>query len=99
MLITTPGPPDFPAWCVSVDLPSRSDAITSSIFKSCVSPSSAALLIVAWFLIQLVNAGALAYVQTGGVGYLAHVGGCIFGAVTARWFENPQRVAEQRRSQ
>ena len=56
----------------------------------------AALLIVVWFLIQLVNAGAVANVQTGGVAYLAHVGGCVFGAVTARWFEDPQRIAEQR---
>ena len=56
----------------------------------------AALLIVVWFLIQLLNAGAVANVQTGGVAYLAHIGGCIFGAVTARWFEDPQRIAEQR---
>ena len=38
----------------------------------------AALLIGLWFLIQLVNAGAVANVQTGGVAYLAHVGGFIF---------------------
>jgi membrane associated rhomboid family serine protease len=49
----------------------------------------AALLIGVWFLIQLVHAGAVAQVQTGGVAYLAHVGGFIFGAVTARWFEAP----------
>lgn len=55
----------------------------------------AALLIVVWFLIQLFNAGAVADVQTGGVAYLAHIGGCIFGAVTARWFEDPQRIAGQ----
>jgi len=59
----------------------------------------AALLIVVWFLIQLVNAGAVANVQTGGVAYLAHIGGCIFGAVTARWFKDPRRVAEQSGSQ
>jgi membrane associated rhomboid family serine protease len=59
----------------------------------------AALLIVVWFLIQLLNAGAVANVQTGGVAYLAHVGGFIFGAVTARWFEDPQRIAEQRWSE
>jgi len=47
----------------------------------------AALLIGFWFLTQLVHAGAVAKVQTGGVAYLAHVGGFIFGAVTARWFE------------
>jgi membrane associated rhomboid family serine protease len=59
----------------------------------------AALLIVVWFLIQLVNAGAVANVQTGGVAYLAHVGGFIFGAVTARWLANPQRIADQQLSE
>jgi membrane associated rhomboid family serine protease len=50
----------------------------------------AALLIGIWFLIQLFNAGAVANVQTGGVAYLAHVGGFIFGAVTARlWRRKP----------
>ena len=47
----------------------------------------AALLIGVWFLSQIVHAGAVAQVQTGGVAYLAHVGGFIFGAVTARLFE------------
>jgi len=47
----------------------------------------AALLIGFWFLTQLVHAGAVAQVQTGGVAYLAHIGGFIFGAVTAHWFE------------
>ncbi len=55
----------------------------------------AALLVTVWFLIQLVNAGAVANVQTGGVAYLAHIAGCIFGAVTARWFEDPRRIAAQ----
>jgi len=54
----------------------------------------AALLIVVWFLIQLFNAGAVAHVQTGGVAYLAHVGGFIFGAVTSRLFEDPRRLAQ-----
>jgi len=57
---------------------------------------SAALLIGFWFLTQLFNAGAVAQVQTGGVAYLAHIGGFIFGAVTARWFEDPRRIAWQR---
>ena len=35
----------------------------------------------------LVHAGDVAQVQTGGVAYLAHVGGFVFGAVTARLFE------------
>ena len=52
----------------------------------------AALLIGVWFLIQLVNAGSVATVQTGGVAYLAHVGGFLFGAITARWFERSRPV-------
>ena len=48
----------------------------------------AALLIGVWFLTQLVHAGQVAQTQTGGVAYLAHVGGFIFGALTARWFES-----------
>lgn len=55
----------------------------------------AALLIGVWFLIQLFNAGSVANVQTGGVAYLAHVGGFIFGAVTARFIEDPRRIAER----
>jgi membrane associated rhomboid family serine protease len=54
----------------------------------------AALLIGVWFLIQLWNAGSVAGVQTGGVAYLAHVGGFVFGAVTARFIENPRRLAQ-----
>ncbi len=54
----------------------------------------AALLIGVWFLIQLFNAGSVANVQTGGIAYLAHVGGFIFGAVTARFIEDPRRIAE-----
>jgi membrane associated rhomboid family serine protease len=53
----------------------------------------AALLIGFWFLIQLFNAGSVAAVQTGGVAYLAHVGGFVFGVVTARLFEGPRRLA------
>jgi hypothetical protein len=55
----------------------------------------AGLLIGVWFVTQLVHAGAVAHVQTGGVAYLAHVGGFIFGALTARFFEDPRRVALQ----
>ncbi len=44
----------------------------------------AVLLIGIWFLIQLLDVGMVATVQTGGVAYLAHVGGFLFGAVTAR---------------
>jgi len=55
----------------------------------------AALLIGVWFLTQLLHAGSVAQVQTGGVAYLAHIGGFIFGAVTARWFEDPRRIGSQ----
>jgi len=54
----------------------------------------AALLIGFWFVTQLFHAGTVAQVQTGGVAYLAHVGGFIFGAVTARWFEGTRRLGE-----
>ena len=53
----------------------------------------AALLIGVWFLMQLVNVGAVAAAsQTGGVAYLAHVGGLVFGALTGRLFEDPRRI-------
>jgi len=52
----------------------------------------AALLIGFWFLTQLFHAGAVAQVQTGGVAYLAHIGGFIFGAATARLFEDSRRI-------
>jgi len=47
----------------------------------------AALLIGVWFLTQFVSLGAVAQQPAGGVAYAAHVGGFIFGAVTARLFE------------
>jgi membrane associated rhomboid family serine protease len=55
----------------------------------------AALLIGLWFVTQLFSQlGSTADVQTGGVAYLAHVGGFIFGAATARIFEGFRPVAE-----
>ena len=55
----------------------------------------AALLIGLWFVAQLFSQlGSMADVQTGGVAYLAHVGGFIFGAATARIFEGFRPVAE-----
>ena len=38
---------------------------------------------------------ALSDVRTGGVTYMAHIGGFLLGAVTARLFEDPRRIAEQ----
>lgn len=52
----------------------------------------AALLIGVWFLIQLVNVGSVAQVQTGGIAYTAHVVGLAFGALTARPFEASSAV-------
>ena len=51
----------------------------------------AALLIGFWFLMQLFSAGQVAHsVQTGGVAYLAHIGGFLYGVLTARlWIGRP----------
>jgi membrane associated rhomboid family serine protease len=54
----------------------------------------AALLIGLWFLIQIFSqVGAVADVQGGGVAYAAHVGGFIFGAITARIFEGSRSTS------
>jgi membrane associated rhomboid family serine protease len=45
----------------------------------------ASLLIGVWFVLQLFSAGQVAgTVQSGGVAYMAHVGGFLFGVVTGR---------------
>jgi membrane associated rhomboid family serine protease len=54
----------------------------------------AALLIGVWFLMQFLSLGRVADAQGGGVAYLAHVGGFIFGAATVRLFEDRRRLAE-----
>jgi membrane associated rhomboid family serine protease len=56
----------------------------------------AAFLIGFWFLIQVFNVGVVAQVKTGGVAYLAHIGGFLFGVVTARLFVNPRRIPVRR---
>ena len=53
----------------------------------------AVLLIGVWFLLQFFNLGAVTQQATGGVAYAAHVGGFIFGCVTARLFERGSRVS------
>jgi membrane associated rhomboid family serine protease len=53
----------------------------------------AVILIGFWFLIQVLNFGVVADVRTGGVAYMAHIAGFIFGAVTARVFDDPRRLA------
>ena len=58
----------------------------------------AVILIGFWFLIQVFNAGnvgMVAQVKTGGVAYLAHVGGFLFGVVTARLFIDQRRIASR----
>jgi membrane associated rhomboid family serine protease len=56
----------------------------------------AALLIGLWFLIQLFSVGTIADVQSGGVAYMAHIGGIVFGAIAGRLFTNRIRVAQRR---
>ena len=56
----------------------------------------AALLIGIWFVLQLFSeVGAVAQAQSGGVAYMAHVGGFAFGAITAKFFEDSRRIAAQ----
>jgi membrane associated rhomboid family serine protease len=56
----------------------------------------AAFLIGLWFLTQLFAFGTVADVQSGGVAYMAHIGGIVFGAVTGRWFEDRRRLGKLR---
>ena len=57
----------------------------------------AAALVGFWFVTQLFSElGALATVQTGGVAYVAHIGGFVMGMITARLFEDSARLAYQR---
>jgi membrane associated rhomboid family serine protease len=59
----------------------------------------AALLIGVWFVLQILSIGPIVTAPTthaaGGVAYVAHIGGFIFGAVFARLFEDPKRIARQ----
>jgi membrane associated rhomboid family serine protease len=57
----------------------------------------AAALVGFWFITQLFSeVGALATLQTGGVAYVAHIGGFLMGLITARLFEDSARLAYQR---
>ncbi len=53
----------------------------------------AAFLIGFWFLLQVLNYGIVADVRTGGVAYLAHIGGFLFGVVLGRLFVDRRRLA------
>ena len=56
----------------------------------------AAVLIGFWLLIQLLDLGAIADAQSGGIAYMAHIGGAIFGALTGRLIEDPRRLRRMR---
>jgi membrane associated rhomboid family serine protease len=56
----------------------------------------AALLIGFWFIMQVLNVGVIAQAKTGGVAYLAHIAGFLFGVVTAKLFVSPRRMTYRR---
>jgi membrane associated rhomboid family serine protease len=56
----------------------------------------AVLLIGFWFLMQVLNFGSVAEVRTGGVAYLAHIGGFLFGVITGRFLAKPNRMVYSR---
>jgi rhomboid family protein len=54
----------------------------------------AMVLVGIWFLLQLFSeVGSVTAGQTGGVAHMAHIGGFVFGLVTARIFETPGGLA------
>jgi membrane associated rhomboid family serine protease len=57
----------------------------------------AVVLVGMWIVTQFFSElGALMTIDTGGVAYMAHIGGFLFGALTVRLFESQGRVAEHR---
>jgi membrane associated rhomboid family serine protease len=52
----------------------------------------AVLLIGFWILTQIWNVGAVTDAQSGGVAYMAHVGGFAFGLITGRFFVIRDRI-------
>ncbi len=59
----------------------------------------ALILVGLWFVTQLFSeVGSVMQVDAGGVAYMAHIGGFIFGALMARLFEN-SRLVEARQSE
>jgi membrane associated rhomboid family serine protease len=59
-----------------------------------ITEVSAGLLIGVWFVLQLFSVGTVAQSNTGGVAYLAHVGGFVFGAVFGRLLEDRSRIED-----
>ena len=74
------------------------DRIRTILFIGFFAPVTvlpAGLLIGIWFVMQLfsgVGSVANAQAQNGGVAYMAHVAGLIFGAIAARLFEQRDRI-------
>jgi membrane associated rhomboid family serine protease len=57
-----------------------------------ISYIPAVFLIGFWFLMQVLDFGSVATVRTGGVAYLAHIAGFLFGIATARVFVDKNRI-------
>lgn len=58
----------------------------------------AVILVGFWFLMELVSeVGAIVNRQSGGIAYLAHIGGFAFGLLAARRFERARAAADQHR--
>lgn len=56
----------------------------------------AIVLVGMWFLTQVFSeVGAVVQTQSGGVAYMAHIGGFVFGMLLGRLFESQQRRAER----
>lgn len=53
----------------------------------------AVLIIGFWFLIQVFDVGHVVQARTGGVAYLAHIGGFLFGVALGRLFVREDRIA------
>jgi membrane associated rhomboid family serine protease len=66
------------------------------IFPIRIAFIPAAVLIGFWFLIQVFDWGAVANVQTGGVAYVAHIAGFLFGVVIAPVFRDSRRMEPSR---
>jgi membrane associated rhomboid family serine protease len=57
----------------------------------------ALLLVAFWFVLQLLSEiGSVTQKSSGGVAYMAHIGGVFFGILTARFFERRKRIEGDR---
>jgi membrane associated rhomboid family serine protease len=57
----------------------------------------AVVLLGFWFVLQLFSqVGSIADVQNGGVAYMAHIGGFLYGAIAGRWFEHRAEIDQAR---